>query len=129
MSLTEEEVIANLQAYFEGLFPKTCSNCGRKFETLEEYILVSHRLGRSISYDAELGDWDTRRPIGSAALSNCPCGTTLALTTEQMPMDQRLALLAWVKEETERRNISPSELLDYLRDHIRARVIAGSHAG
>ena len=122
--MTEAEVVKTLREHFECLFPKVCPKCNRCFTTLREYILITKRLGPSISYDAELGDWNTSRPIGSVALANCPCGNTLALGTEGMSLPRRLLLLNWVRIETHRRGLSPSELLDYLRDEIRKQVLA-----
>ncbi len=83
----------------------------------------TERIGRPISYDAELADWDTPSPIGSVALTNCSCGTTLALSTQDMPLSRRVDLLRWVKDETQRRGVSPNELLDYLRDEVRRQVL------
>jgi hypothetical protein len=76
-----------------------------------------------MSFDAELGEWNTVKPIGSIALTNCPCGSILSLGTDGMPNDQRLSLLTWVRKETERRGQSPQELLEHLRDIIRKQVL------
>ncbi len=124
--MTEAEVVKTLREHFERLSPRNCPNCNRCFATLREYILVTKRYGVSLSYDAELGYWNTLQPIGSIALSNCPCGSTLALGTEGIPLPRRLLLLNWVRIETQRRGISPQELLDYLRDEIRRQVLAES---
>jgi hypothetical protein len=124
--MTEAEVIKILREHFEGLFPKVCPNCNRCYPTLRDYILITKRLGPSMSFDAELGDWNTLQPIGSVAMANCPCGTTLALSTESMLLPQRLLLLNWVRSETQRRGLSSQELLDYLRDEIRKQVMAES---
>jgi hypothetical protein len=124
--MTEAEVVKTLRGHFEGLFPRVCSKCGRRFANLQEYILVTQRIGPSVSYDAELGLWDTVQPIGSLVPANCPCGTTLCLGTEDMPLPEYRSLLAWVKGETQRRGVSPGELLEHLRDRIRKQVFAGS---
>ena len=78
-----------------------------------------------ISYDANDADWDTTQPIGTAVLANCPCGSTLALTTEDLPLAMRLELLNWIRIEIQRKGVDPSELLEYLRDEIHKRVFAG----
>jgi hypothetical protein len=62
--MTEAEVVKTLREHFEGLFPKVCPNCKRCYTTLREYILITKRLGQSMSYDAELGNWHTSQPIG-----------------------------------------------------------------
>jgi hypothetical protein len=63
--MTEAEVIRTMRGHLEGLFPKVCPNCKRSFATLREYILITKRLGAMISWDAELGDWNTIQPIGA----------------------------------------------------------------
>jgi len=67
--MTEEEVVQILREHFESLFPKVCPKCNRCFTTLREYILISTRIGPTMSYDAELGDWKTTQPIGSVAMA------------------------------------------------------------
>jgi hypothetical protein len=123
--MTYLEALEIVRRHFESQFPKTCSTCGRRFATLREYILSTRRVGPAISYDAELGDWHTQHPIGSLAFANCSCGTTLVLSTEGMPLPQRQALLAWVREETERQHIMPSELLERIRNDLRKEVLEG----
>jgi hypothetical protein len=49
----------------------------------------------------------------------------VALSTQGMALPQRLALLSWVRTETQRRGISPSELLEGLRDELRKQVLGG----
>ncbi len=83
----------------EGLFPHGCSNCGRAFATLRDYIRLTRPLGATISYDAEVGDWAPVLPLGTALLANCLCGTTLSLTTDGLPLPTRHRLLALVKAE------------------------------
>jgi hypothetical protein len=107
----------------------TCANCGRGFATLREYVLVTKRVGPVLSYDAEMGDWHPAELIGSAAHANCPCGTTLTLGTEGMPLPRRRALLDWVRVETRRRGVSASALLDALRDEVRRQVLAEPNGG
>lgn len=122
--MTNAEALQLVRRHFESLFPRTCTNCGRRFATLGEYILTTKRIGKAMSYDAELGDWGTARPLGSVALSNCSCGTTLALTTDGMELTQRQALLAWVRNETQRGGISSSDVLERLRNDLRNQVLS-----
>lgn len=122
--MTDNEIIQMMHEHFEGLFPKVCSKCGQCFPTLRDYILKTKRLGGTISYDAELGDWETMMPIGAVALANCPCGTTLALTTDGMPLSKIHLVLKWVRVEVERRDLSPMDLIGYVRDEVRKRVLA-----
>ncbi len=121
--MNEDEIIQRIREHFEGLFPKVCPNCGRCFASLREYILDTKRIGTTICHDAEIGDWKTTRPIGAAAHSNCPCGTTMVLTSEGMQVSQINLVLKWIKEETKRRGLSPMELMDSIRDEIRKQVL------
>jgi hypothetical protein len=57
------------------------------------------------------------------ALSNCVCGTTLALTSNGMPISQVHLVLKWIKKETDRRGLSPKELMSNVRDEVRKRVL------
>ena len=97
--------------------------CDRFFGTLREHILNTKRLGTIICHDAEIGDWEPTQPISDAAYSNCPCGNRLALTSNGMPIPHILLVLRWIKEKTERRGLSPTELMDYVREEIRKRVL------
>jgi hypothetical protein len=122
--MTEREIIRILREYYEGLFPKVCPNCGRRYATLREYIVGSQRLWPSLNYDIELGDYEAPRPIGGLAMANCSCGTTLALSTRNMPVSQTHLILEWIRTETGRRGVNPAELLDILRDEVRKQVLA-----
>jgi hypothetical protein len=122
--MTDAEALQAVRRHFESLFPKTCSACGRRFATLREYILITKRIGPAMSWDAELGDWKTAAPLGSVALANCSCGSTLSLTTEGMELSERQALLSWVKSATQQRGASPSEVLEQLRDDVRKEILS-----
>ena len=121
--MKEDEVVRIMREYLESEFPKTCAMCNRNFSTLREYILNTTPIGPAISLDADSGDWNPTKPIGFVAMANCPCGSTLALTTENMELPLRLELLSWLKIKTSKRGISPAELLEHLRDKVRDRVL------
>ncbi len=121
--MNDEKIIQIIQRHFEGLFPKNCPNCDTTFATLGEYILATERFGGTISYDAEIGDWDTTNPMGGVALAKCSCGNSLALTTKGIPLPEIQLVLQWIKNETEERGVSPMELLGYLRDEVRKRAL------
>ncbi len=121
--MNEDEIIEIGKRYYKSLFPRNCPNCQRQFQTLREYISATTRIGHAHSYDAENGDWNTENPIGTIMCSNCPCGTTIALSTDHMTLTLRLALLDWIRKETQRLDISSSELLERLRDRVRQLVL------
>lgn len=121
--MTEDEVVRLLRDYFVSLFPLDCACCGRQYQTIQDYIALTTRIGPVTSYDAALGDWRPAAPIGTLAQSNCACGSTFALGTEGMPLPQRLALLDWIRRETQTRGAQPSEILEELRDRIQAELL------
>ncbi len=122
--MTDAEALEIVRRHFEGLFPKTCGNCSKRFATLLEYMRFTTPLGLPRSLDADLADWNTKEPIGSLVHADCPCGSTLTLSTDGMPIERRLALLEWLRTGAQRRGASPSEMLGWLREEIRKRVLA-----
>jgi len=115
-----------MREHLEGQFPKVCPNCKTRFTTLREYLLITTHLGPAMAYDADMGDWKPRNPVGTVAYSNCRCGSTLALTSNGMPLRQLWALLNWARIETRKRGMTPQELLNYLREEISTQVLAES---
>ena len=122
-NLTEADVLRLIRKHVESLFPKTCSNCQRVYANYREYALNTQPLAQPVSYHAELGDWKPTEAAGNLSLANCSCGTTLAIGSETMPLDQLWPVLLWVKTETERRGISQQDLLGKLRDELRRQVL------
>ncbi|MGA3170202.1 MAG: hypothetical protein ABSE62_04245 [Chthoniobacteraceae bacterium] len=124
--MTEAQVIKMMREHLESQFPKVCSNCNRRFETLREYIKLTKRIEPPVSYDAEMGDWNPKRPLGTATYSNCPCGSTLALSSHGMPVFRLWSLYNWARVETRKRGVNMQQLLIYLRNEIRDQIQAES---
>jgi hypothetical protein len=124
--MTEADVIHLLRRHHEGYFPKVCNNCGRRYATLRDYILKTQRLWPTTSYDAAFGRFDVglAEQLGGMAMANCICGSTLALSTKNMPNAQMRQLLAWGQAEMKQRGWSQQQLLDHVRDEIRRQVLA-----
>lgn len=122
--MTEAEVVQRMREHLEGLFPKSCPHCQRRFATLREYLLNTEHVGQAVPYDALLGHWNPVKPVGTVSYSNCQCGTTLALSSKGMPLQRLWALLHWAKGETRRRGVSPQELLTHLREEICRQVLS-----
>lgn len=112
-----------MRRHLEGLFPKVCPTCQRRFASLRDYLLNTQHLGPAMPYDADGGDWTPLRPIGTATYASCPCGTTLVLTSEGMPLPQLWALLLWARIETLKRGQTPQQLLNYLREELCKQVL------
>jgi len=113
-----------MREHLEGLFPKVCPNCGRTFVSLREYLTETRIVGSSIPYDADMGDWQPTNPVGTVVYSNCPCGSTLALSSDGIPLLRLWPLLNWARIETKKRGMTPQQLLNYLRDEICKQVLA-----
>ena len=122
--MSEGAVIKILREHLEGQFPKMCANCKRQFITLREYLLSTAPKGSVMPFDADAGSWTPRHPMGIFTFADCPCGNTLALSTEGMALPQLWALLSWVKHETQTRQITPRELLDNVRYELCQQVLA-----
>ena len=122
--MTETEVIKTMREHLESQFPKVCPNCGRRYVTLKDYLQNTNHLGSSMPYDAEVGNWTPLKPLGTLTFANCPCGSTLALSSAGMPLMRLWSLLSWARVETVRRGQTPQELLNYLRDEICKQVLS-----
>ena len=121
--MTEAEVVTAIRQHLEGLFPQACTLCQRQFPTFCNYLQNTEHQGDAIPYDAELGRWQPLRPIGTVTLANCKCGNTLCLSSHGMPLLQLWQLLNWARIETQKRQQSPRELLNYLREVVCAQVL------
>ena len=127
--MTEVEAIREIRDYLEGLFPKSCPNCQRHFANLREFVQFTTHQGVPISYDVQAGDWQPLKPLGTVAMSNCACGSTLVLSSHTMPLPRLWRLLNWARTETRRGNVTPQELLVRLRGKICEQVLAETESG
>src|SRR5262245_65692945 len=123
--MDEDEVVRIVRTYIEGLFPKVCPRCGRRFGSLREYLLVTSHLATPVLYDDIRQDVPSA-PIGPMSLANCVCGTTLAIGSAGLPPWQLIELLTWAREESSARAIGVRELLGHIRDRIDAQVLRKS---
>jgi hypothetical protein len=122
--MTEDDVVRIVRLYIEGLFPKTCPNCGARFESLRQYLEGTTHLASPILYDEIEGDIPAQA-FGPMSLANCTCGTTLTIGSRGMPIEQMVELLTWARSESLRRSIGIRELLRHIRDRIDSEVLAG----
>lgn len=122
--ISEADVVATMRQHLERHFPLSCPMCQQGYATLRDYLLQTEHQGDAIPFDAELGNWRPLRPLGTVTLANCRCGNTLGLSSEGMPLPQLWRLLNWARVETQKRQQTPRELLNYLRREICTQVLA-----
>jgi hypothetical protein len=121
--LNEHDVVAVVRAHIETKFPKVCPKCGRVFASLKEYLQITTHVGNPVSYDADMKNWTPLKPVGTLSFANCPCGTTLAISSDGMGVMVMWRLLRWARRESARRNVSVGELLDGVRQKIDRQVL------
>lgn len=121
--MNEDKVIEIIKKYLETQFPKTCQNCGTVFPSYADYIQNATILGDTISYDVDRGIWQPKKPMGTFALRNCKCGSTLALTSKNMNRLALLRLMMWVRIEATKRRVTVTELFRHLRSEIVRRAL------
>lgn len=101
-----------LKALAEAAFPKCCNNCGRVFETAQQFIAESQALRVGVT-GLKQGCDEDERPIVEV-YRNCPCGSTLMDlfsnrrdTSEEGA--QRRQLFNTAKSHLISRGLSPTE--------------------
>ena len=120
--VTEDDVVRIVRAYIEGLFPKVCPRCGRRFGSLREYLQQTTHVGSPIFND-EIGGQPLIEPLGPLSLANCPCGTTLIVSADGIPRELMAELLMWARSEASRRSVSVPDVLHRLRERIDAQIL------
>jgi hypothetical protein len=121
--MNEAEVIEIMREYLATQFPKVCKCCGRQYNSLAQYLRETRHLGKPLSYDADIGDWQPKKPMGTLSMATCSCGTTLAISSAGMDLNTLLRLMNWAREETQSRGIGLSDVLEDLRAKIDQAVL------
>lgn len=124
--LTDEKVLEIVKGHVERQFPKSCSCCGRSFSSLAEYLLETTHKGDPVALDAEMDDWEPKDDAGTLSLSNCSCGTTLAIGSQGLGLWTTWRLLYWGRVRSREQGITISRLMADLREKIDARVLQES---
>jgi hypothetical protein len=73
-TFTDEELYKGLQALSDLSFPKICNTCGKRYETVEEFLNQTESIRQSSGLKESLDD-DDRVIVG--LFRNCTCGSTL----------------------------------------------------
>jgi endogenous inhibitor of DNA gyrase (YacG/DUF329 family) len=119
--MTEDDVIRVMRVYIEQQFPRVCPTCGRRFESLRDYLENTTHLDSPIIYEKDGEDHSVH--LGPMSLANCnTCGTTITVGSSNIPRAQLAELLRWARRESAQRHITVRQLLHHLRDRIDAQV-------
>ncbi len=114
-TLTREQVVAIVLEHCSRQFPRPCPTWADRFATLGDFLRRTVSVGAPVSYDGELRQWQPTDPVGTTSYYGCPCGTTLCITSEGMPLPTHWQLLAFVKHLHESSARPLREILDDLR--------------
>jgi hypothetical protein len=126
--LSDEDVVAIVRSHLESKFPRRCSRCGRRFDSLASYLRGTTHLGHPVSADDPLTSTESSRLIGTISYANCSCGTTLTLSSAGLDFLTMWRLLQWAGASISRRGISMGELLTGLRGRIDEEVLRDADA-
>jgi len=122
--VTEEDVVKIVREFVDGQFPKNCSSCGRQFSSLKAYLQNTTQISTPISYDAELGDWRPKSPLGTFVLANCDCGSTLAISSSGMGIITFWRLMRWARRQIAKEGISITTLMVRVRSQIALQALS-----
>jgi hypothetical protein len=128
-AMTETDAIAIAKHYVSSLFPRTCRCCKREFVSFKDFITNTKPVGEVMSWDADQQDWEPNQPLGITALANCSCGSTLAISSERMPLSDLWKLMRWAQLECSQRGVAPKAIFTALRDKTVAQILAEPAAG
>jgi len=98
--------------------------CARVFLDLPDYIRNTRHVGEPVSYDAALGDWRPKEPVGTFAIALCACGTSVAIDSSGMSLLTLWRLMRFARSETRRRGVTVSEFLVDIRAEVERQALA-----
>jgi hypothetical protein len=116
--LNDEKVAAIIREHLEKKFPKNCSCCGRVYSTMEEYLRETTYVGEPVSMNASLGAGQPKARIGTLGFGNCPCGTTISVSSGGIAPAVMQEMASWAEVESTRRGITAGQLLTEIRSAI-----------
>jgi hypothetical protein len=121
--LSDQEVIAIIRRHLESKFPKDCLRCGRRYDSLVDYLLGTTHLGDPISGDDARRIPEPTKLIGTISYANCVCGSTLAMSSAGINPFIMWRLVRWAGTNMIRRGMSMGEVLSDLRSRIDEQVL------
>lgn len=103
-----------------GQFPKVCNTCGRRYSA-KAYVEEASQVGPITRYPLQGSDDQF-----SAVFRNCKCGSTLMVSTEDLPVAVRESITAWAISEMESRNLTEAEVVGRVLEMLNKRMLADS---
>ncbi len=125
--MEEKDVIEIITTFISRQFPKDYACCGKRYHTLADYFKHTTQVDKPISYDAEDNDWKPKNPIGTMSISNCECGTSIALHSKGMRIATLWRLMHWAKNESRAEGKTMSDFLEDLRNKIEQSVFQNNN--
>lgn len=116
-----ERFVEPALAYLDGLFPKDCPACGRRYPTYAEFLRQAVSAG-TMCYDDELVTCGGN-PIGTLGYWHCPCGTTLSLSSADSDDVTYRQFLHVLNMLAELHDTTIDDLLATLSRMVRARAL------
>jgi hypothetical protein len=116
--MDKRQVISTIIDFISKQFPRRCPCCGKKFSSLSAYLQQTTHIGKPVSYDADIGDWNPTQPLGSVSIANCTCGTSLAISSKGINVVTLTKLMHWVRVEAEKKGVTISDVLLDIRNEI-----------
>ena len=72
---SRDDLFAGLKALADSAFPKVCANCGRTYQSAEDFLSQTQGLGSNKSGLKQ--SWDDNDTSIVEVFRNCVCGSTL----------------------------------------------------
>jgi len=126
--LSDRQVITIVRRHIESKFPKTCVACGRRYDSLADYLVRTRHLGDPVSADEPFDQVHQTNASAAISYASCPCGATLAITSSGFDFLTMSRLMHWAAALMARRKMSMREVLRDLRSRIDEEVLREHHA-
>lgn len=118
----QNALFKGLRALAESSFPKRCANCGRTFQTAEQFLSETRDISTSRSGLKEADDDKGNKIV--EAFRNCPCGSSLMdffsdrrdfSETGVRRRKEFGELLDFLEKQNVERSLARTELLKFMR--------------
>jgi hypothetical protein len=123
VGVTEADVVAIIRKHIEAQFPKTCSMCHRIFRTYADYVRTVTPVGAPVLFAKTRTDGETKAPLYAVGMTNCPCGTTVSISSLGMSEEPVANITRWALERAARDGTTVAQLLDRLLTRLRAEAL------